>query len=366
MTELLRASTSWFRSRSLRVRATVAVIGALMCLYAVWFGYDVLASVPDRDGIRALRIMPQASVLFDADDRPVFTLAKEHRIEVSLADVSPHLIRAVVAIEDRRFFDHEGFDPVRILASAVEVVRAWKAVQGGSTITQQLARQSLGREKTLRRKLKELLIAIELERHYTKREILELYLNKVYFGDGLYGVEAAARGYFSKRASELTIAEAALIAGLLQAPSAYAPTVNPEQAQARRNVVLQAMVDTKAISPAEYNARQVLPFSCGMACGGTSHLGRTSRRRCGKNSCSSSGGSACQKAAYRSTPRSIWRSSARRKRRSLRAFKRSIARYGGEPNHLSAVPPQNPMPRLMTRCRPHLLPSIRRLERFGR
>jgi 1A family penicillin-binding protein len=252
LTELLRASTSWFRSRSLRVRATVAVIGALMCLYAVWFGYDVLASVPDRDGIRALRIMPQASVLFDADDRPVFTLAKEHRIEVSLVDVSPHLIRAVVAIEDRRFFDHEGFDPVRILASAVEVVRAWKAVQGGSTITQQLARQSLGREKTLRRKLKELLIAIELERHYTKREILELYLNKVYFGDGLYGVEAAARGYFSKRASELTIAEAALIAGLLQAPSAYAPTVNPEQAQARRNVVLQAMVDTKAISPAEY------------------------------------------------------------------------------------------------------------------
>ena len=253
-----RLKTFWFRRRRrlqalpVRVRVTVAVIAAATCAYTLWFAFDVLASVPDRDEIRAFRVMAQASVLFDANDRPVFTLAKEHRIEVPLADVSPHLIRAVVAVEDRRFFDHEGFDPVRILGSTVAVLRAGRAVQGGSTITQQLARQSLGREKTLRRKLKELLIAIELERHYTKQEILELYLNKVYFGDGLYGAEAAARGYFGKRAAEVTIAEAALLAGLLQAPSAYAPTVNPEKAQARRAVVLHAMVDTKAISAAEY------------------------------------------------------------------------------------------------------------------
>ncbi|HXW04966.1 MAG TPA: PBP1A family penicillin-binding protein, partial [Vicinamibacterales bacterium] len=140
------------------------------------------------------------------------------------------------------------------------VLRAGRAVQGGSTITQQLARQSLGREKTLRRKLKELLIAIELERHYTKREILELYLNKVYFGDGLYGAEAAARGYFGKRASELTIAEAALLAGLLQAPSAYAPTVDPERARVRRSVVLQAMVDTNALSAVEAEAASNTPI----------------------------------------------------------------------------------------------------------
>jgi penicillin-binding protein 1A len=234
-----------------RVRAAIAVFGAVTSAYILWFAIDVLASVPDRDEIRALRIMPQASMVFDANDRPVFTLAKEHRIEVPLAEVSPHLIRAVVAIEDRRFFDHEGFDPIRIVGSSFAVLRAGKAVQGGSTITQQLARQSLGREKTLRRKLKELLIAIEIERHYTKREILELYLNKVYFGDGLYGIEAASRGYFGKHAAELTIAEAALLAGLLQAPSAYAPTANLEKAQARRGVVLQAMVDTRAISKAE-------------------------------------------------------------------------------------------------------------------
>ena len=174
-----RLKTLWFRGARrfqglpVRVRVAVAVIAVVTTAYTLWFAADVLASVPNRDEVRALRVMAQASVLFDADDRAVFTLAKEHRIEVPLAEVFPHLIRAVVAIEDRRFFDHEGFDPIRIVGSAIAVLRAGKAVQGGSTITQQLARQSLGRETTLRRKLKELLIAIRLERHYTKREILE-------------------------------------------------------------------------------------------------------------------------------------------------------------------------------------------------
>ncbi len=127
-------------------------------------------------------------------------------------------------------------------------------MQGGSTITQQLARQSVGREKTLRRKLKELLFAAQLEHHFTKQEILELYLNKVYFGDGLYGAEAASRGYFGKKASELTLGEAALLAGLLKAPSSYAPTVSPEKAEARQGVVLKAMLDSKAITREEYDA----------------------------------------------------------------------------------------------------------------
>jgi penicillin-binding protein 1A len=254
------AGTRRVEALPFRVRAAIAVLGAVTSAYILWFAVDVLASVPDHDEIRALRIMPQASMVFDANDRPVFTLAKEHRIEVPLAEVSPHLIRAVVAIEDRRFFDHEGFDPIRIAGSSFAVLRAGKAVQGGSTITQQLARQGLGREKTLRRKLKELLIAIEIERHCTKREILELYLNKVYFGDGLYGIEAASRGYFGKHSAELTIAEAALLAGLLQAPSAYAPTANLEKAQARRGVVLQAMLDVGAISKAEYERAARAPI----------------------------------------------------------------------------------------------------------
>jgi 1A family penicillin-binding protein len=223
--------------------ASVAVFGVIALVFS---------SLPERNAVQALRVMTQANVFYDAADAPVFMLAREHRIAVPLSGISPNLISAVVAIEDRKFFDHEGFDPARIFGSALAVMRAGKAVQGGSTITQQLARQSLGREKTLRRKLKELLFAIELERTLTKNEILELYLNKVYFGDGLYGAEAASRGFFGKAASELTAAEAALLAGLLQAPSAFAPTVSVEKAQTRRGVVLHSMLETGAISQAEY------------------------------------------------------------------------------------------------------------------
>src|SRR4029077_2465911 len=123
------------------------------------------------------------------------------------------------------------------------------AAQGGSTITQQLARQSfLTTDKTIRRKLQELILAERIEVLYQKAEILELYLNKVYFGDGLYGAEAASRGYFGKHASELSLSEAALLAGLVKSPSAYAPTANLERATARRNLVLQAMLDSGAIN----------------------------------------------------------------------------------------------------------------------
>lgn len=254
-------TTLVLRTRSLptRTRTTLTVVATITCAYLGWFAYDVLASIPDRDGLRAFHVMAQASVLYDAADRPAFTIAKEHRVEVRLSDVSEDLVRAVVAVEDRRFFEHEGFDPIRIAGSALAVLRAGSAVQGGSTITQQLARQNMGREKTLRRKLKELLIAIQLERHFTKREILELYLNKVYFGDGLYGAEAASRGFFGKRASALTLPEAALLAGLLKAPSAYDPTASLEKALARRGVVLRAMVESGAITPARYKSAVAAP-----------------------------------------------------------------------------------------------------------
>src|SRR5688500_9054114 len=233
-------------------RAALAVLVAILAGYS-WFAADLLGSIPSREDLREFRIMATANILFDAADREVFTIAKEHRIEVPLTDVSPILTKAVIAIEDRRFFEHDGFDPIRIIGSALAVVRAGEAVQGGSTITQQLARQSVGREKTLTRKLRELLFASGLEHHFTKQEILELYLNKVYFGDGLYGVEAASRGYFGKKASELSLPEAALLAGLLKAPSSYAPTVSPEKAEARQGVVLQAMLDAKAITRDEYD-----------------------------------------------------------------------------------------------------------------
>jgi 1A family penicillin-binding protein len=197
--------------------------------------------------------MNQATAVFDAEDRLAFTIFKEQRIEVTLSEISPNLVRAILAVEDQRFYDHRGFDVVRIASAALSNMRHARAAQGGSTITQQLARQSfLTSEKTIRRKLQELILAAEIERQFSKSRILELYLNKVYFGDGLYGVEAASRGYFGKHASEVSLAEAALLAGLVKSPSAYAPTVSMERATARRNVVLQAMLDSGQIDRATW------------------------------------------------------------------------------------------------------------------
>ncbi|MDP2054619.1 MAG: transglycosylase domain-containing protein, partial [Acidobacteriota bacterium] len=233
------------------LRVVVAVFAAATAVFA-WGFYTLVSGMPGREELRAFSVMPSATVLYDAADRATFTIAKEHRIEVPLAQVSPYLIKAVIAIEDRRFFDHDGLDPIRIAGAAFAVIRAGEAVQGGSTITQQLARQSVGRQKTVRRKLREVVFAAQLERHFTKNEILELYLNKVYFGDGLYGVEAASRGYFNKPASALTLPEAALLAGLLKAPSNYAPTVAPAKAEDRQEVVLGAMLASKTITATEH------------------------------------------------------------------------------------------------------------------
>ena len=240
------------RSWPLLTRAVAVAFAATLVVFG-WVFYELVSGIPGRDELRAFRVMPSATVLYDAADHAVFTIAKEHRIEVPLAAISPNLIKAVVAIEDRRFFGHDGYDPIRIAGSALADLRAGEAVQGGSTITQQLAKQSVGRRKTLRRKVKEMLFAAQLERHFTKSEILELYLNMVYFGDGLYGAEAASRGFLGKRASELTLPEAALLAGLLKAPSNYAPTVNTEKAESRQGVVLKAMLDSHVVSPAEYD-----------------------------------------------------------------------------------------------------------------
>ena len=234
-------------------RVFLASIVAFLVAFGWVFAY-LVGTIPSREELRAFSSMASANILFDAADREVFTIAKEHRIEVPLSQISPTLIKAVVAVEDRRFFEHDGFDPIRIIGSALAVIEAGEAVQGGSTITQQLARQSVGREKTLARKMKELLFAAQLEYHFTKDQILELYLNKVYFGDGLYGVEAASRGYFGKKASELSLPEAALLAGLLKAPSSYEPTERPDKAEARQGVVLKAMLDAEAITRPEYDS----------------------------------------------------------------------------------------------------------------
>jgi 1A family penicillin-binding protein len=213
-----------------------------------WQAWEMTFGLPGHGEIGGIGDMARSTLLYDAADRPVFTIFKEQRVEVPLARMSEHLVSAVLSVEDQRFYDHHGVDLIRIPGALLANLREGRRAQGGSTITQQLARQSLlTRDKTLRRKVQEALLAARIEAMYSKDEILELYLNKVYFGDGLYGVEAASLGFFGKSAADLDVAEAALLAGLIKSPSTWAPTINLEQAVARRNVVLATMVDSGAI-----------------------------------------------------------------------------------------------------------------------
>ncbi|TBW41421.1 PBP1A family penicillin-binding protein [Siculibacillus lacustris] len=174
---------------------------------------------------------------------------------VHIADLPPYLPGAVVAIEDRRFRSHLGIDPIGLARAVVVNLTARGVSQGGSTLTQQLAKNLfLTQERTFGRKVQEVLLALWLERTYTKDQILELYLNRVYMGAGAYGVDAAARRYFGKSAREVTVMEAAMLAGLLKAPSRYAPSHDPARSRARAETVLAAMADTGTITPAQRTA----------------------------------------------------------------------------------------------------------------
>jgi penicillin-binding protein 1A len=168
---------------------------------------------------------------------------------VSLKDLPPYLPKAFIAIEDRRFYSHYGVDPFGIARAAVANVMHRGVSQGGSTLTQQLAKNLfLTQERTMQRKLQEVELALWLERKHSKAEILELYLNRVYFGSGAYGVEAAAQRYFGKPAKNVTLPEAAMLAGLVKSPSRLAPNRNPEGAEKRAQTVLAAMADAKFIT----------------------------------------------------------------------------------------------------------------------
>ena len=241
--------------------AALTLATGLLVVASAWYVARLRIGLPSQVAITKMGDMDEATAVYDDRNQLAFTIFKEQRIETPLGRVSPRLIRAILAVEDQRFYEHPGFDMIRIASAAWANVRHGRAAQGGSTITQQLARQSfLTPDKTIRRKLQELMLASRIEAQYTKAQILELYLNKVYFGDGLYGVEAAARGYYGKHAGELSLSEAALLAGLVKAPSTYAPTISLPRATARRNVVLQVMLDAKVIDRAAWQAAHDEPI----------------------------------------------------------------------------------------------------------
>jgi penicillin-binding protein 1A len=231
-------------------RCRLCSIAGLAIALAGLATYPLIADAAAVANTITLEPAPQMSIVYDRHDRPVFTFFRERRTDVPLDRVSPNMIAALLAVEDRRFFEHHGVDYIRVMGAAWADVRARRIVQGGSSITQQLVRvDALSRQQTIARKVREMLMAIEIERRFTKEQILEAYLNRVYYGDGYYGVEAASRGYFGKGAADLTMAEAAALAGVVKSPSAYALRESPERAIERRNVVLRAMRDAGVLSP---------------------------------------------------------------------------------------------------------------------
>ena len=175
------------------------------------------------------------------------------RAYASYKDISPHLVNAVLAAEDRRFFYHFGVDPVALLRAGSANFRSGEVQQGGSTITQQLAKNLfLQPKRTLSRKAEEFVLALWLERRFTKQEILELYLNRVYFGGGNYGIGAAAHSYFGKEPKDISLAEAALLAGLIKAPSYHSPTANMDRARTRAKAILRVLAETDQIDINQY------------------------------------------------------------------------------------------------------------------
>ncbi|MBP0726869.1 PBP1A family penicillin-binding protein [Bacillus sp. RG28] len=231
----------------------VFLIGFIGYLVIIFLGNYVI----DKDKL----VIHSTSQMVDANGKFISRLYNENHVIVSIDDMPSYVPNAFVSIEDERFYKHHGIDIKGISRAILHDLMAGRKVEGASTITQQLAKNVfLTNEKTLLRKTKEIIIAINLERTYTKKQILEMYLNQVYFGHGVYGIGGAAKYYFGKEVSQLTLEEGANLAALLKAPTYYDPVTHPTDSKKRRNLVLYTMVKNGYITQAEYNSHITTPI----------------------------------------------------------------------------------------------------------
>jgi len=226
----------------------VLVSGLGVAASAVWVLTILPGSLPSVTQLETFDAS-EGTKVYDDNDELLTEFHVERRIFVPLAQIPKTLRDAIIATEDARFYSHHGVDPTGIARAVYQNFRRGRIVEGGSTITQQLAKVLfLTPDKSLERKLKEAVLALELERRYSKDRILEMYLNQIYFGHGAFGVEAAARTFYGKGVSELSLPECTLLAGLPKAPTTYSPFEHPEAAKRRRATVLSRMVDVGAIA----------------------------------------------------------------------------------------------------------------------
>ncbi len=230
----------------------------LIILFIFTFALNSYASESYKESL----MPPFASTVLDRDGEVIGYFFKDQfRLYSPIKEIPKNLILAVISIEDDRFFEHRGVDPIGLLRAAITDIKSGKIVQGGSTITQQLAKLIfLSPERSFERKFKEMAIARELEKKLTKMEILELYLNYIYLGNGAYGVKAASRVMFGKDPYRLSLSQCALIAGLIKGPEYYNPFKHPERALKRRNLVLYKMYKNGFISKSDYESAKSEPL----------------------------------------------------------------------------------------------------------
>ncbi|PLS03892.1 transglycosylase domain-containing protein [Neobacillus cucumis] len=241
----------------LRAFIILSLIGmiCLLILFAGILGYAKILGAPPL-------AVPQ-STLFFADNGTLIgeSNSGQKRYWVRMEEISPDLVNATISVEDKNFYHHHGFDFKRIAGAVVADIQAFAKVQGASTITQQYARNLfLEHDKTWKRKLNEAFYTIRLEMNYSKKQILEGYLNTIYYGNGAYGVEAASKYYFGKKASHLTLAEASMLAGIPKGPGIYSPFANMEKAKTRQAIILQTMVENGYITKKEAQAAAIAPL----------------------------------------------------------------------------------------------------------
>lgn len=234
------------------------VIGLMLFLLC---GAVVFGAALTRDMRQKLENIRTASSVYDRNGKLIANLYSYNRIWVSSDKMTKDLRNAVVAIEDNRFYQHNGIDVRGMARAVVRDLIPGGGMEGGSTITQQLAKIALlSSERTINRKIQDITLALEIEQVYTKKEILEMYLNSVYLAHGNVGVEAAARYYFGKSASQLTLAESATIAGMIQSPENYSPHKHPDACKSRRNLVLNALLEQKYITKKQYDTAKAQPL----------------------------------------------------------------------------------------------------------
>jgi len=239
------------KSRKVRLLIAVTLIASTSCVRP-----PVIEPPEVSPNARRSRILA-------ADGSVLATLFIENRSEVTIDDIPAHLLEAVVAAEDQRFWSHKGFDGKAVTRAAIANAASKRTVQGGSTITQQYVKNAfypVGRKRTLEQKIREAQLAWKLETELTKKQILERYLNTVYFGDGAYGVKAAAEQYFRKDVSQLALGESAMLAAVIRAPENYSPRIFPNLALARRNFVLRRMEKLGMIPPSDASATEASPL----------------------------------------------------------------------------------------------------------